>query len=172
MLSCCAALLAFCEDNPLVTSGLFSQRDSNEERISMSRRRAAPFLQLNVFLVYCYGSMAWGMNMWTPWEAIGQHVNTDDSRFAPSQWETALLCNAVSHWLGASLESTLVNTADPGLLQGALVTFRKEDVIGETLHNSGYLKLYHLLDRNIFKIINSSVKPFSIAYLYVFSRWQ
>ena len=28
-----------------------------------------------------------------------------DSRFAPSQWETALLCNDVSHWLGASLES-------------------------------------------------------------------
>ena len=29
------------------------------------------------------------------------------SRFAPSQWETALLCNDVSHWLGASLESAL-----------------------------------------------------------------
>ena len=28
-----------------------------------------------------------------------------DSRFAPSQWETALLCNDVSHWLGASLAS-------------------------------------------------------------------
>ena len=31
----------------------------------------------------------------------------DDSRFAPSQWETALLCNDVSLWLGASLESAL-----------------------------------------------------------------
>ena len=30
-----------------------------------------------------------------------------DSRFAPSQWETALLCNDVSHWLGASLESAM-----------------------------------------------------------------
>ena len=30
------------------------------------------------------------------------------SRFAPSQWETALLCNDVSHWLGASLESALL----------------------------------------------------------------
>ena len=30
-----------------------------------------------------------------------------DSRFAPSQWETALLCNDVFHWLGASLESAL-----------------------------------------------------------------
>ena len=33
--------------------------------------------------------------------------NRADSRFAPSQWETALLCNGVSHWLGASLESAL-----------------------------------------------------------------
>ena len=31
-----------------------------------------------------------------------------DSRFAPSLWETALLCNDVSHWLGANLESALL----------------------------------------------------------------
>ena len=31
----------------------------------------------------------------------------DDSRFVPSQWETVLLCNGVSHWLGASLEWAL-----------------------------------------------------------------
>ena len=30
-----------------------------------------------------------------------------DSRFAPRQWETALLCNDVSHWLSASLGSAL-----------------------------------------------------------------
>ena len=30
-----------------------------------------------------------------------------DSRFTPSQWEITLLCNDLSHWLGASLESTL-----------------------------------------------------------------
>ena len=30
-----------------------------------------------------------------------------DSRFAPSQWETALLCNDVSHWLGTNLELAL-----------------------------------------------------------------
>ena len=29
------------------------------------------------------------------------------SRFAPSQWEMALLCNDISHWLGAILESAL-----------------------------------------------------------------
>ena len=31
-----------------------------------------------------------------------------DSRFAPSQWETALLRNNVSHWLGANLEPALM----------------------------------------------------------------
>ena len=31
-----------------------------------------------------------------------------DSRYVPSQWETALLYNDVSHWVGASLESALV----------------------------------------------------------------
>ena len=31
-----------------------------------------------------------------------------DSRFASSQWETALHCNDASHWLGASVESALV----------------------------------------------------------------
>ena len=30
-----------------------------------------------------------------------------DSRFAPSQWETALLCNVVPHSLGANIESDL-----------------------------------------------------------------
>ena len=31
------------------------------------------------------------------------------STFVPSQWETALLCYDVSHWLGASLESALLD---------------------------------------------------------------
>ena len=30
-----------------------------------------------------------------------------DSRFVPSQWETSLQSNTVSHWLGANLESAL-----------------------------------------------------------------
>ena len=30
-----------------------------------------------------------------------------DSRYAPSQWETALLCNYISHRLGTNLESAL-----------------------------------------------------------------
>ena len=35
-----------------------------------------------------------------------------NSRFAPSQWEMALLCNDISHWLDANFESALYNNSD------------------------------------------------------------
>ena len=40
-------------------------------------------------------------------EGLGHIFHRTDSRFAPSQWETALLNKDVSHLLGASLESAL-----------------------------------------------------------------
>ena len=42
-------------------------------------------------------------------DKVRERVSRADSRIAPTQWETALLCNDVSHWLGASLESALVS---------------------------------------------------------------
>ena len=44
---------------------------------------------------------------WSPWIPGGQDKTRADSRFVPSQWETALRSNAVSHWLGTNLESAL-----------------------------------------------------------------
>ena len=38
---------------------------------------------------------------------VSMWIYKADYRFAPSQWETALLCNDFSHWLGANLESVL-----------------------------------------------------------------
>ena len=38
---------------------------------------------------------------------INQLIYSVDSRFAPSQWQTALQSNDVSYWLGANLESAL-----------------------------------------------------------------
>ena len=41
---------------------------------------------------------------------VESHLYTEhraDSRFAPSQWETLLQSNVLSHCLGANLESTL-----------------------------------------------------------------
>ena len=46
------------------------------------------------------------------WYCCFLWVHKVDSRFAPSQWETALLCNDVSHWLGASLGSALSSKSD------------------------------------------------------------
>ena len=43
-------------------------------------------------------------------------IHKADSRFAPSQWEMALLCNDVSYWLGTSLESVLNTLKIPLLL--------------------------------------------------------
>ena len=40
------------------------------------------------------------------------HWYRADSRFAPSQWETSLQSNAVSHWLGANLESAPVQVIE------------------------------------------------------------
>ena len=34
-----------------------------------------------------------------------------DSMFVPSQWETSLQSNAVSHWLGANLESVFLGSS-------------------------------------------------------------
>ena len=46
-----------------------------------------------------------------------------DSRFAPSQWETVLLCNNVSHWWGASLEAALWVTGTCIMWQRNLKSF-------------------------------------------------
>ena len=40
-----------------------------------------------------------------------QRIYRDNSRFAPSQWEMALLCSNISYWLGTSLESDLIYCA-------------------------------------------------------------
>ena len=55
-----------------------------------------------------------------------------DSRFAPSQWEMALLCNDISHWLGASLESALCYVMD----------FREK----KPSHNDYTFAWFHLFD--------------------------
>ena len=49
----------------------------------------------------CYNTIFHrGRNLNDPWYKFW-----DDSRFVPGQWEMALLCNDVSHWPGANLES-------------------------------------------------------------------
>ena len=61
-----------------------------------------PFCHMKTFVVSISGISfrPWFLNMWTI-----IHEYRADSRFASSQWETPLQSNAVSHWLGANLES-------------------------------------------------------------------
>ena len=67
-----------------------------------------------LFMGYRLGYQLRFQEGWAPahmitWEMIraATYKPRADSSFVPSQWETALLCNHVSHWLGASLESAL-----------------------------------------------------------------
>ena len=75
-----------CEGNSPVTGEFPTQRASDAE---------------NVSIWWCHHALVWcGLK--------GPMCNIRaDSRFAPSQWETPLLCNNVSHWLGAYLKSAL-----------------------------------------------------------------
>ena len=53
------------------------------------------------------------------WWSPGYHHRAD-SRCAPRQWETALLCNYISHRLGTSLESAQHHVIWPGKCVGLM----------------------------------------------------
>ena len=67
------------------------------------REKCIPLLGTSMRVICTVEDRAEGL---APKYAIRCHYRAD-FRFAPSQWETALLCNDVSHWLGASIESVL-----------------------------------------------------------------
>ena len=74
-----------------------------------------------------WSKQSWGWCFETPSRSLWRHCNETNPFlpntltnydpalsqgcfwFAPSQWETALLCNDVSHWLGASIKSALLS---------------------------------------------------------------
>ena len=60
---------------------------------------ACDILTMSLLLILVYFSMYWGLPI---------TIISADLRYAPSQWETSLQSNAVSHWLGANLEPALV----------------------------------------------------------------
>ena len=59
-----------------------------------------------------------------------------DSMFVPSQWEMELLCNNVSHWLGASLESGL----HPSLIQSSNLHILQACLSGASFAYREYIK--------------------------------
>ena len=54
-----------------------------------------------------------------------------DSRFAPGQWKPELLCNDVSHWLGANLKSAVESTLIYIRLKGKPVWFDRHCLFRE-----------------------------------------
>ena len=96
-----------------------------------------------------------------------------DSRFVSNQWETALLCNVVSHWLGASLESVLTmhmlrcETTIEAILYWFTVSFsmyttimQRTTILREMLDAEGVkliVKYNHLKSCYIIKYFNITV---------------
>ena len=60
---------------------------------------------------------------WIQDGCCGQSIPRADSSLAPSQWETSLQSNSISHWLGANLESDLIPCkSDYGRWKSAVAT--------------------------------------------------
>ena len=115
----------------------------------------------------------WARNTTYYWVPGRAFINTPyaghraDSRFAPSQWETTLLCNDVSHWLGENLESAMLVVIKPRGSPGYShhVTFavychgainrkqRNKMVIKKLLHKytENILSCYHYVWRRLIR---------------------
>ena len=63
-----------------------------------------PVLLVLSIVVLCFEVDASTTNLqWSHAPVVPRLLSMADSWFAPSQWETVLLCNDVSYWLGANL---------------------------------------------------------------------
>ena len=73
-----------------------------------------------------------------------------DSMFASSQWETSLQSNAVSHWLGAKLESALIEPAE-GTPRDSLqcITWR------HGMGNNDHVLLYTLNEAHVYTAVKN-----------------
>ena len=68
---------------------------------------------------------------------VSNSIFRADSRLVPSQWETLLQSNAISHWLGAYLESTLIlymhNILNMGTIYEYLICLLTQDNVTTAL---------------------------------------
>ena len=94
-------------------------------------------------------------------------VSRADSRFAPSQWETSLQSNAVSHWLGANLESawflssdyrSSIKCARPQLGGGYFITFTvKPRPVSYTIHMYTYNTHIYIDNQGTYNLLRKKV---------------
>ena len=59
--------------------------------------------------MYLVNKYKWSWYRSSSYKHKTHYISRADSRFTPSQWETSLQSNAVSHWLGANLLSALIS---------------------------------------------------------------
>ena len=91
----------FCPQTDRQTDG---QRDGQRDRRTDRRPRWYQYTPLSTSLKRGYDNIF--QYHWISQAVITTYIRAD-SRLAPSQWETSLQSNAVSHWLGTNLESAL-----------------------------------------------------------------
>ena len=94
-----------------------------------------------------------------------------NSRLAPSQWDTSLQSNAVSHWLGAKLESPLIMYGLEGQIVYALtrtdankyqnVTLASAEIVH---HTSKYIMVFLIWHS---EVINDDEKTISDSVSHV-----
>ena len=118
-----------------------------------------PCLLIHVLLVRCRETSFFRIYVWLDWGGstyavvrrdIVPHIGTD-SRCAPSQWEMALLCNDVSHLLGASLESALSYLQPIMAIYTALQKFGITLVIWSTRGNTAtQMTIFSRISHRIF----------------------
>ena len=76
---------------------------------------SSSYIRLRMIKVSMSFSVSWKINLVrqglirADYRLAPSQRETAYSRLTPSQWETSLQSNAVSHWLGANLESALFN---------------------------------------------------------------
>ena len=72
--------------------------------ISLSDKNRTRYIELTHCILF--GGIK--ISMPKKWVMLGKWYSRADSRLPPSQWETSLQSNAVSHWLGANPESAMI----------------------------------------------------------------
>ena len=87
-----------------------------------------------------------------------------DSRLAPSQWETLLLCNDISHWLGANLELAL------SLYDGSRPSLKNAAECRGSQYPKEFCKMYFTLAMWKFTC-KTKKKYISVGYDFSTLRW-
>ena len=84
------------------------------------------------------------------WQSILFVFCRADSRLVPSQWETTLLCNDVSHWLGANLDSALCSVCTKLIILVLFYVYKRVSILFNfvlCVGKTGHLFLLYVYER-------------------------